>query len=198
MISTEERKVLVFFLSAYDELVELCHDTTPSDYKINQISRILRQFIFDKNQIVAIVSKIALPKIGQPIFNCCPYQPILVPHLEFGGIYDGFYPSKDSANVKTLRINQLGSVILIEYKGKPYNLKQLVKYIANKEGGVHFDQKNLDIDEEALQEIQNYFGVGGRAALTRTLVAIGNVIIDGIVEIAESTRSILASLHKQS
>ncbi len=192
MTTEDQMKAIKFFVSAYDELVLLCNNNSLDNYKVNQISRILRQFLFDQYSIVANVARIVSVSGSRRLkFICCPYKPRLEVGLEFGGIYDGFYPLDDAPfrqDVVTLSLNQLGSQVLIEYKGKPYTLKQLVKYIANKEGGIHFDQKNLDIDELTLKDLQDFMAVGGHAALTRTLLAVGLVLIDGLTDIASKAK----------
>lgn len=182
-----DRKTLAFFCNAYDELNELCSGQL-SDYKVNQISRILRQFLFDDKSIVSAAAKLALPRRNRFTFTCKPYIPLNEPALEFGSVQDGFHPEPDMPFTSSVSVSRddLGKQLLFEYKGKAYSVRRLVKYIANKEGGVHFDQSGLDATEEELRELQDFFAVGGRAALTSMLKSVGLVVLDGLADLRKA------------
>jgi hypothetical protein len=191
------KKALVFFCNAYDELEELCKSQL-SDYKINQIARLLRQFLFDDTSILSTAAGLAMPQKSKFSFVCNPYLPQSNPGLEFGSIQDGFYPEPDMPFARPIKVSRqdLGKQFLFEYKSQPYSLKQLVKYIANKEGGIHFDQTQLDIPEENMREAQNFLNVGGRAALTSMLKSVGLVVLDGLGDLRLNAEKVLAQAQQ--
>lgn len=188
-LSSEQIKAVKFFKGSYDELTQLCHEKDLDDYKVNQISRILRQYLFDKHSVVPLVSRTLGRRGGKLKFKCVPHKIIAITGVEFAGQYDGFMPDESAPfaqEVKVIPLNQIGSQILMQYNDTSINVKQLVKYIANKEGGIHFDQTDPDMNEQTFQMVQDYFNVGGRAALTRTLTAVGLVVLEGLRSIRTS------------
>jgi hypothetical protein len=187
-----DKKALVFFCNAYDELEELSTGQL-NDYKINQISRVLRQFLFDSKSIISTTACIAMPKNGKFTFTCSPYKPLRSADLEFGSIQDGFHPEPDMPFTSPIKVSRqdLGKQLLFEYKGNPFTVKQLVKYVANKEGGVHFDQSELDVTEEVMREAQDFLGVGGRAALTSMLKSVGLVVLEGFSDLRQNAEQVL-------
>jgi hypothetical protein len=197
MLDPEQRKVLTFFVGAFNELSNLCTEHNLTEYQTNQISRVLRQFLFDEKNLIQAVARVAGPpqKIGNFRFECCPLQLLRDPTLIFASKNDGFHPFSDAPfkqNITSVTLGELGKQYVIEYMGVPFTVKDVVKYIANKEGGVHFDAQSLGVDEKQLKEIQNYMWVGGRAALTSCLRAIGLVVLDGLSPLAERAHDALS------
>lgn len=192
-MDASDKKALTFFCNAYDELEELCEGQL-SDYKINQISRVLRQFLFDSKSIISTAANIAMPRNGRFTFTCNPYKSFRTPDLEFGSIQDGFHPEPDMPFASPIKVSRqdLGKQCLFEYKGNLFTVKQLVKYIANKEGGIHFDQTELDVTEKEMREAQDFLGVGGRAALTSMLKSIGLVVLEGLAELRKNAEKAAA------
>ena len=193
-MTQSDKKVLIFFCDAYDELNELCTSHL-SDYKINQISRILRQFLFDDKSVISAAARLAMPKRrrGKFVFKCNPYKPMLAPGLDFGSIQDGFYPGPNISFGSPIVVSRqdLGKQLLFVYKGNTYNLRQLVKYIANKEGAVHFDQTELDVTELEMREIQDFFSIGERAALTSMLKGVAHVVLEGLTDLRKNAEHTL-------
>ena len=112
-MDVDDIKTLRFFVSVYDELTELTTDAELTDYKVNHLSRLLRQLLFDRHSIVAATAHLLHPgrkRRGRVIFKCCPYIPKMDVHLEFGGAYDGFQPQHDAPFKQTIR--RVGSILI--------------------------------------------------------------------------------------
>jgi hypothetical protein len=67
------------------------------------------------------------------------------------------------------------SRLIMVYRGQEITVKNLVRYVAHVAGGVHlYAPKNEQ--EPAVQSLANEMRIGGQAAGTRTLLAVGRVV----------------------
>lgn len=190
MLTLSERHTLQHFRDSYEELSDISTAST-KDYNLNKIATILRRLLLDQNQIISDVHKILSQKglnTSTVSFPCAPNVPPQIPNLQLGGMYDGF----EIVNaVPSYSLNLFLKVKIGIVNGTSISVKDLIKYVANKDGSVHYDQKMLRGDDLILQQLQHEFKVGGNSALSRMLPPIGRVVSKGLKDVYDKTVELL-------
>lgn len=195
MTDISSLRTLQHFVDLHEDLGDLSY-ADAHDYRLNRIAAILRQLLFDKRHIIPKVQGILENSSISvtPVFSCVPYKPVNKPGLLLGASYDYLEPIEDfpiPQDVKTLHVQELKLVIVGEYRNQPISVKDLVKYIANKEGAVHFDQENLDVHQQFLNELQLQFRRGQNSGLSSMLPPLGRIVYSGLQELAEESKKVI-------
>lgn len=170
MITSEE-----LFVRRFDELKESIQAV--DDYNLLKIAAILRQLLLDEQPLV---HKAIRETEIRPIFKVnlasrmddIPIKPAI--HVMGAGLDPLSMPSKKGA--ENLTLEQFVSRVVIIRGDAEITVRHLIKFAANKAGGVHFDlhreDEYLEVDI-VLKELAK-LGVHG---LTVTLQAIGRVTL---------------------
>ncbi|HEX7483938.1 MAG TPA: hypothetical protein VF281_02170 [Candidatus Saccharimonadales bacterium] len=190
MLTLSEQHILQHFRDSYEELAEISNKNT-KNYNLNKIAAILRQFLLDRNQLISDVRRILSANqlhTSTISYPCQPYIAPQIPNLQFGGAYDGFeIPNAIPSFSSNLFLNiSVGTVI-----DTVITVKDLVKYVANKDGAIHYDQKKLEGNDLLLQQLQYEFIVGGNSALSKMLPPVGRVVLNGLREVYDRTVELL-------
>lgn len=166
-----------------------------SHYDSKRASGLLRQLLFDDKSIISEAKKAIInsQSVASIKFFCQPHEAPAHPSLVFSGSYDGFYPhpGMHRSTATEVSLDSFGRQVVIVYSGREITVKDVVKYMANKEGGVHFDKKDIRPEEELLKELNDSMLVGGTPALFLTLRSIGLVVLDGLRELENEARKAL-------
>ena len=192
MLTLSERHTLQHFQDSYEELIEISNKNT-KNYNLNKIAAILRQFLLDKNQLltdirnILNVNKLQTRTISYP---CQPYVAPPIPTLQFGAAYDGFEVTNA---IPSFSSNLFLNISVGIVNGSVISVKDLIKYVANKDGAIHYDQKKLQGNDLLLQQLQHEFNVGGNSALSKMLPPVGRVVLKGLREVYEKTVELLES-----
>ena len=103
--------------------------------------------------------------------------------LMFYSIEDGFDPQTSVPHLtKSITVDRAGlySRPVMIINSKIFTVKDLIRFLRNKQGGVHNDDVSLDDKDKILKDLQNNFGIRGVPAGLSLLRAISRVVIKGL------------------
>jgi hypothetical protein len=101
-------------------------------------------------------------------------------------VEDGFDPATAviaPAPVQMKRDALLSQMVLV-YRGQELTVRDLIDYVAHVAGGVHFKAPKSD-QQAAAHALATQIAVGGYPAGTRTLLAVGRVVVRGLEPLEE-------------
>ncbi|MHB8913450.1 MAG: hypothetical protein ACYC4I_00335 [Minisyncoccota bacterium] len=103
--------------------------------------------------------------------------------LVFYSIEDGFDPETSVphlTNIISVDKNALYARKVMVINGEIITVKELIRFLRNKQGGVHSDNMSLTDKDKVLKELQTSFSVGGVNAGFRLMRAISRVVVKGL------------------
>ena len=128
----------------------------PTEYNATGISALVRKLLFDKHQLLAAAQKVSGRRF--------------VIHMRQAGFdYDAQNASKGvlicqfrclepgTEQHASVSIDEYGGLNVLMTQQTPISIKQVIKYVANKRGGVHYDPNSLDDDEELMNALSKSF-----------------------------------------
>jgi len=135
-------------------------------------------YVADSNRLTEVnfATSSQVQNVGMKIFNV----------IEFNKIQEGPEPIyiKDEVAVLKRYLKQPACVI----SGVLISREDIVKFVANKCGGAHFDSNHIKPIELAIAAMKQYF-IGNRQALFHEMLSYGQVLAS-----AESTNELIAAL----
>ena len=138
----------------------------------------LRQLLFDKRSLVDTVNDGVKLRFEVGTFGP-GWGPDDDPHWEkvvYQSLQDGIDPqSPPYSRSVTLTANQFGQHTIAFSQGEKITIKDMIRYNANRRGGRHWDPTSKQ-EYVKLQRLESLY-VGGIAAPTRELKAIGRVVL---------------------
>jgi hypothetical protein len=105
------------------------------------------------------------------------------PSLVFYSIEDGFDPQTSVPHLtKSIIVNKDGlySRQIMIINSEVFTVKELIRFLRNKQGGVHTDNVSLTDKDILLKDIQTTLGIGGVSAGLRLMRAISRVVVRGL------------------
>lgn len=131
----------------------------PSEYNYIAVSGLIRKLLFDKNRILLVAEKHINKKfvfhVSGELLSEDYYREF--PALKFfiGGYLCG------EINSRELSIDQYGSVRVLYAANRCFSIKDVVKYVANKRGGIHLDEDDLDESQKIIHAWSKEVGMNG-------------------------------------
>lgn len=151
-------------------------------YDMLLISGLIYKLLYDEQPLVNEVKNKNL-KISFKINNrVIPSDPSLI----FWSIEDGFDPETSVShltNIIEIDKEELYRRPVMIVKGEIITVKDLIKFLRNKQGGVHNDTVKLTDKDKILKDLQENFFIGGVNLGLRLMRAISRVIIKGLEQI---------------
>jgi hypothetical protein len=168
-------------MNSYEFAVELLKELdfslrAPSNYKAIKCSATIRQLIFDKNQVLALAQQQSGKKfifyvdhngIEGDISQAHPcYVVHFLGNLDMEGGRIG------------VSIEEFGAMKVMYSAGRLFSIKDIIKYLANKRGGVHLDEKNLDAGQEIMDALSRGIELGGMEMLLQEALHIARATVN--------------------
>jgi hypothetical protein len=149
-----------------------------SEYEAVMTAPLLRKLLRDSPSLVDAVNRERRLKIRYVVDGRLPiWMELGEPPPYAYAEEDGFDPDTSLIQPVPMEVTRdlLLSRLIMVYRGQEITVKNLVRYVAHVAGGVHlYAPKNEQ--EAAVQSLANEMRIGGKAAGTRTLLAVGRVV----------------------
>lgn len=148
-------------------------------YDVLLTSGLTYKLLFDEHPLVDEINK----EKKKIFFEVNDESPPNDPSLVFWSVEDGFDPQTSVPHLtKIIRVNRDGlygrQIMVIE--SEIITVKELIRFLRNKQGGVHNDNISLTEKDKILKELQATFRIGGVAAGLRSMGAISRVVVRGL------------------
>lgn len=149
-------------------------------YDMLLMAGLVYKLLYDQHPLLQAVSN------SQVLFDISVSNPPAMPGLVFWSVEDGIDPETCVPGLKRVEsVDKSGlytQVILVS-NGENFSVKDLIRFLRNKQGGVHVDNVTLEDREKILKEIQNTIAIGGAAAGLRLMRAISRVVVRGLTPV---------------
>lgn len=149
--------------------------TSPSEYNYIAISSLVRKLIFDKNRVLSLAEKQTGKRftfhVKGDLLEEEYYRDFPALKFLFAGVLSN-YPEP-----RKLGIDEYGKVRVLYASEKCFTIKDIVKYVANKRGGVHLDEDELDENQQIIDVWSRSMGVNGVENTLEQIRYIGENII---------------------
>jgi hypothetical protein len=162
-----------------------------SEYEAVISALLLRKLLLDSPTLIDVANQESRLKITYvvnarpPIWKHLGEEPPLAYAKE-----DGFDP--EIALVPPIPVemkrDELLSQVVVVYRGKELSVRDLIDYVAHVAGGVHFKTPKTE-EQAGAQALAEQMTVGGYPAGTRTLLAVGRVVVRGLEPLCECLRA---------
>jgi hypothetical protein len=149
-------------------------------YDMLLISGLIYKLLYDTHPLVDENN----PTKAKIFFEVNSKEPPKDPFLAFWSIEDGFDPETSVPHLaKPIKVDRQGlyarQVMIIN--SETINIKDLIRFLRNKQGGVHNDNISLTDKDKILKELQGRFGIMGVPAGLRLMRAISRVVAKGLI-----------------
>ena len=152
--------------------------SNPSTYNYVKMSALIRQLLFDKNQLLLLAQKRSVNKI---IFYAgsrgIQYDPDNLLKTPFVFIKGSLEPEKEVIEVKPV---EYGSLVVVLTNTHAWTIKDVIRYVANKRGGVHYDEQ-LEHGQKSLDELSKSLGMQGSERVFSQVSCIGKNIVNSSI-----------------
>lgn len=132
---------------------------SPSEYNYIAISSLIRKLLFDKNRVLSLAEKKTGKKfifyVKGDLLEEEYYRDFPALKFMFAGVLSN-YPEP-----RELSVDEYGKVRVLYASDKCFTIKDIVKYIANKRGGVHLDETELDESQQIIDAWSRSMGING-------------------------------------
>lgn len=170
-------------MNPYDLSIHIVEDIRsrlrqPNAYNYIKISGLIRQLLFDQNQVLLIAQKHA----DKPFLfflggRGIKYDPQHIPRSPFVFIAGSLDPEKEVIEVKP---EEYGSLKVVLTNSHAWSIRDVVRYVANKRGGVHYDER-LEPDQKPLDEISRALGIQGTESMFNQVGYIGQNVVNSAI-----------------
>jgi len=158
------------------------------EYEILMSSSLLRKLLVDgENSLVCQIDKKKRPlrffvNAREPLHKRIPTlftDKDLLIYTWFP--LDGLNP--DTANKERdynpvwLSFDDFLQQVVIFANGEEITIKELIKHLSDKEGGVHMQRREFEEKNQMMKELNERFGVGNLPAVLSTLKVIGQIVV---------------------
>ena len=131
----------------------------PSEYNYIAISSLIRKLLFDKNRVLLLAEKQSGKKfifyVKGDLLNEDYYRDFRSLQFMIAGVLSNFPEPKE------LSIDEYGGVRVLYAANRCFTIKDIVKYVANKRGGVHLDESDLDESQLIIDSWSRAVGMNG-------------------------------------
>ena len=152
-----------------------------SEYEVVMTAPLLRKLLLESPTLTDLVNRERRVKVSYVVNGPVPVWKQLneSPPTAYS-TEDGFDPETAAYGTPTAvsRDGLLSQMVMV-YRGHEVTAKDLIRYVALTAGGVHFDPPKSD-GEKAAQSVAHVMTVTGYPAGSRTLLAIGRVVVRGL------------------
>jgi hypothetical protein len=184
----------VLFIKTLEELERRAQPENEA-YDILMVSALLRKLLTDG--LTEAANRDRRIKIRYVANDYPNLASVLPPSagVTFWSLQDGFDP-ETSDIVRPVEVSRDGLLArpVMTVLGEQVTVKDVVRYLANKAGGVHLSGPD-DSKQRALAELDSTMELGGTPPVIRTLLAISRVVLRGLeplrVQIANNLGSTL-------
>lgn len=148
-------------------------------YDMLLISSLIYKLLYDPHPLVDEVN-LAKQKI---IFLVNQRNVPTDPSLMFWSVEDGLDPDTSVPHLtKSVEVDRAGlySQPVMVVNGISITVKELIRFLRNKQGSVHFDGVSLSDRDKILKEIQSTLFIGGTNAGLRLMRAISRVVVKSL------------------
>lgn len=153
-------------------------------YDMLLISGLLYKLLYDEHPLVDEINTTRI-KIS---FEINDRQLPNDPSLSFYSIEDSFDPQTSVPHItKPITVNKdsLYARQIMIINSEVFTVKELIRFLRNKQGGVHNDNLSLTDKELLLKDIQTTLGIGGVSAGLRLMRVISRVVVRGLRPLKE-------------
>lgn len=148
---------------------------SPSEYNYISMSSLIRKLLFDKNRILALAEKQVGKKftfyVKGDLLEENYYRDFPALKFLFAGKLSNFPEPRE------LSMDEYGKVRVMYASQKCFTIKDIIKYVANKRGGVHLDEGELDENQKIIDAWSRSMGVNGTESVFEQIRYIGENII---------------------
>ncbi|REL23929.1 hypothetical protein DYD21_20685 [Rhodohalobacter sp. SW132] len=166
------------FVRRYDEVRAGLRIT--DDFDVVELAATLRKLLIDGKALIDRANQKYGLKIRFTVNNLkggskLPNKP------DFQFYADGINPAKikKSSGIKSLKLKKFLKLEIAETKDDKFNISEIIKYLANKKGGIHYDE-NLDKRESLIADTFDNLNILGFSAFTLGVRAISEVVLDSL------------------
>jgi len=168
----------LLFIRTVDELSQRINSNDA--YEILQASGLIRKLFLDENPIVEVVNRKYKEKLEFIICDFGTFEIPGVPKPDMWNEIDSLNPDTGlGLPVISVSRDKFFKKQIGYYEGKFYTVKDVVKYVSNIMGGVHFDTPSNEV-EIALEKIKNFILFGDLNTPLRSLRAIGRIVLKSL------------------
>ncbi len=168
---------LVFLQSTLGEIEEKL--SSPDTYKLIRIAGLIRQLLFDQHSVLPIAQKEFGGKITFSV-NAYTIEKMIENDIKI----IGRPPTEAVAGHLDFMSDQIeltsdkyGKLKVLYVNGKFFSIKDIIKYVANKRGGIHLDEKNLDSEQQILDSLSRRLHMQGVESVFTQIFYIAKNII---------------------
>lgn len=165
------------FLKSLDDLEQ--KSQTHDWYDMLLISGLIYKLLYDKHPLVDEVNERKIKITFEINDRQLPNDSSLV----FYSIEDGFDPQTSVphlTNSITVNKDSLYARKIMIANSKIFTVKELIRFLRNKQGGVHIDNMSLIDKDVLLKDIQKTLGIGGVPAGLRLMRTISRIVVKGL------------------
>ncbi|MHB1462514.1 MAG: hypothetical protein ACYC1M_14600 [Armatimonadota bacterium] len=171
------RNVKTLFLKTLDDLCLSIHEH--DHYEMTRASGLLRQLLLDGNDLVSFVNREyhlklqfeVVPFVSNPLPDIGDYHQVPTEAID---------PSCERGrDTVSLNRGQFIECVIGDLMGTPCRVKDIIKYVANSAGGVHYGTDN-DKVQSYLHEIQSTRLFQGYDFILQVVRAIGRICLKAL------------------
>lgn len=163
------------------------------NYEIVKVGAILRQLVLDQTPLIHKANNQYRLKLRFVINDIFPARPPIQPDAHF--VAAGFDPSMLSipAGTKSVSLDRFLGLEILNTKTHSFTIREIIKYAANKAGGVHYGE-TLDAREaELLRTLDQIEGIGV-PAIGYALRSISRIVLTTLTPLRQAIVKLPASL----
>lgn len=154
--------------------------TSPSEYNYIAISGLIRKLIFDKNRVLVLAEKHSNKKFIFYVSGALESEEYYreFPALKFfiAGILSG------EVNSRGVSLDEYGKLPVLYAANRCFSIKDVVKYVANKRGGIHLDENDLDDNQKIIHAWSKEVGMNGIEIMFHQVGYIGQNILSSAIK----------------
>jgi len=144
-----------------------------------QSSAILRLFYLDGITLIDSVNKIHRKKLIYRFHDPKFRKRLLFNSLQFG--FDNLTPNEAHSSFTSQRTKeQFLNTEIVVYQGNTFSVKETIKYLANKFGGIHHDLKKRDIKETLFSKM---IEVQSHSIVDKLMIEISIIVISTLKDL---------------
>lgn len=149
---------------------------SPDHFNLLRCAAEVRQLLFDKHATLAQAQRVRGEPFKVQVGNTGIDLSAGAPAEELVFFMTGDFTAQPGKPSHALNLDQFGKMPVIYASGAIFTVRQVVLYLANARGGVHFDEKSLK-DREELDHLSRSFQIFGNEAAFEQLRYIAAALV---------------------
>jgi len=148
-------------------------------YDMLLVAGLIYKLLYDKHPVVDAINT----SKQEIVFNVNDRTLPSDPSLTFYSIEDGIDPETSVPHLtKIKQVDRAGlyACPVMVVNGETITVKELIRFLRNKQGSVHFDDVSLTPKDRLLKELQATLFIGGVNSGLRLMRAIARVVVKGL------------------